>query len=103
MYSALLFLSTASCSQGVWMFPSEKNPNFSYRPVEDNFLMSDPICSSAGCPHTLPLLPKEDQYPKDYFVPNFGMDFDIEDTLGSLAQAEKSLNNKWVFQFSKDG
>ena len=30
---------------------------------------SDPICSSAGCPEK-----KDKSHPKDYFVPNFGVD-----------------------------
>ena len=38
-------------------------------------ISSDPICSSAGCPTK-----KDKGHPKDYFVPNFGMDEDIAST-----------------------
>ena len=51
-------------------------------------LSSDPICSSAGCDSYLPK-PKADQWPKNYPVPNLGMDFDIKSTLKSLSVAEK--------------
>ena len=38
-------------------------------------LKSDPICNSAGC--TQYLHPKLDDFKKNYFVPNFGRDHEI--------------------------
>jgi hypothetical protein len=37
-----------------------------------------------------------DTHPKDYFVPNFGMEHDILATQSHLKEAEKSLSHKWV-------
>jgi len=43
----------------------------------DSEVLSDPICSSAGC--TQYKLPDDGpRYPMDYFVPNFGVDHDIK-------------------------
>jgi len=36
------------------------------------------------------------EYPINYKVANFGEDNDIESSMKSLEQAEKSLNKKWV-------
>ena len=38
----------------------------------------------------------------DYFVPNFGMDTDIEGTFRSIKKAEKITGNKWNPVFKKD-
>ena len=43
---------------------------------------SDPICSSAGCNYAS----EKAGPPKDYFVPNFGMDQDIIDSQSHEAQ-----------------
>ena len=37
-----------------------------------------------------------DEHPKDYFVPNFGVDHDIIGSLNSLSGTEKNLGHKWV-------
>ena len=59
-------------------------------------LKSDPICNSAGC--TQYLHPKaDDGWKKDYFVPNFGRDHDINTSMNSLDVAQKQLNHTWVF------
>jgi len=60
-------------------------------------LQSDPHCNSSGCTQYLFPKSKEDDYPKDYFVPNFGMDHDIKGSLSDLKVAEKQLDSKWVF------
>lgn len=33
---------------------------------------------------------------RDYFVPNFGADPDIQTTLQEVEKAEKDLNHKWI-------
>lgn len=38
----------------------------------------------------------KDTHPKDYKVPNFGVDKDIESTQKNIADAEKKLGHKWV-------
>ena len=55
--------------------------------------MSDPICSSAfpGCPTKK----EAASHPKDYKVPNFGMDHDIIDTQKHIADEEKK-HGKWT-------
>ena len=45
-------------------------------------LESDPVCNSAGC--TQYLHPKKDDFKKNYFVPSFGRDHDINVNLNSL-------------------
>ena len=52
---------------------------------------SDPICSSAGCPTK-----KDKSHPKDYPVPDFGVDPDIISTQKHIADQEKLKNHKWV-------
>jgi len=60
-------------------------------------LESDPICSSAGC----------DQYkqpdgpappPMNYFVPNFGMDRDVINTLADEKVASALTGHAWSFK-----
>ena len=100
-YTALL--STAACSQGVWMLPNNEMPVAHYRPVDDLMVQSDPICSSAGCTqYKLPDVKKKD-YPKDYPVPNLGKDHDIIGTFGSLKDAERIRNHKWNWVLRKEG
>ena len=55
-------------------------------------IQSDPICNSAGC--TQYLHPSEEGWKKNYFVPNFGKDHDIEETQKSIASAEKAVAKK---------
>jgi hypothetical protein len=62
---------------------------------------SDPICSSAGCDQYEH--PKIKTHPMDYFVPDFGVDHDIQAAHSAIAQAETQLNHKWVPQEVKDG
>ena len=57
---------------------------------------SDPICSSAGCAYKSEKGHVE--YPKDFFVPNFGKDKDINHTWSSLDWAENSLRRRWVLE-----
>ena len=58
-------------------------------------LESDPICNSAGC--TQYLHPKKDDFKKNYFVPNFGRDHDINTNFNSLKVAEEQLGHHWEF------
>jgi len=37
----------------------------------------------------------------NYFVPNFGVDKDIKNTLGHISAAEKRLNHKWTPDLKK--
>ena len=50
-------------------------------------LQSDPICNSAGC--TQYKTPGKKGHPMNYFVPDFGMDTDIIDTMENMQSAEK--------------
>ena len=58
-------------------------------------IKSDPICNSAGC--TQYLHPKVEDFKKNYFVPNFGRDHDINVNFNSLDVAEAQLGHKWKF------
>jgi hypothetical protein len=69
-------------------------PNFKWDLVQ---LQDDPICSSAGCTqYKQPEGPKPP--PRDYFVPNFGMDHDIKSTFTDLKVAEAMWNHAWAFK-----
>ena len=59
-------------------------------------LDSDPICSSAGC--TQYKAPKVDTHPMDYFVPNFGMDHNIKDSIEDEKVASKLVGHGWAFK-----
>lgn len=88
--------------EGAYVLPSSANAHdtMTYKPnaraqlnSEENYVQtqveSDPICHSAGCTQYLhPKPPKKDQYPMDYFVPNFGRDPDVLTTFNSLNVAE---------------
>ena len=43
-----------------------------------------------------------DDYPKDYAVPNFGLDRDIQATHDHIGNAEIRLNHKLMFAENKD-
>ena len=59
-------------------------------------IKSDPICNSAGC--TQFLHPKkDDDFKKEYIVPNFGVDKEILQNHNSLNIAETQLHHKWDF------
>jgi uncharacterized protein YkvS len=63
-------------------------------------LVSDPICSSAGCTqykHKHKKLP----YDIDYPVPNFGVDHEILDNHKDLDVAEGIVGHHWNFKFEK--
>ena len=45
---------------------------------------------------------KEDEYPVDYFVPNFGVDRDIGATQGHISAAENDLHHKLTFAERKE-
>lgn len=59
-------------------------------------LQDDPICASSGCTQFKHPDPPKD-HPKDYFVPNFGQDQDIKNTLQSERVASKLVGKAWVF------
>ena len=63
---------------------------------------SDPICNSAGC--TQYKFPKDKDHPKDYFVPDFGIDPDIASTQAHEHAASGRLNHTWTptFDIKKD-
>lgn len=59
---------------------------------------SDPICNSHGCTQYLFPKDKSSDYPKDYFVPNFGIDRpDVAVTFNSLEVAEAMRQHRWEF------
>jgi hypothetical protein len=60
-------------------------------------LQSDPGCSSAGCTQYQFPKSKENDYPKDYFVPNLGMDHEILGSFKDEKVAEAQLGRKWEF------
>jgi hypothetical protein len=64
-------------------------------------LDSDPICSSAGCDqYKHP--EKKDDWDKDYFVPHFGMDRDIQGSFENLKVAEGIVGEKFSDNFDGD-
>jgi len=69
-------------------------------PMDTMDIQSDPICSSVGCPKTK--IKDKNDWPKDYPVPNLGMDPDIIGTFNSLAVAEEQKGHHWEFTFAKD-
>ena len=85
------------------MLPSYDVPFARYEPVDETLLQSDPICGSAGCPETLPKLPAAEDWPKNYPVPNLGMDMDIAGSFNSLDVAEKIRKHKWNWVLAKPG
>ena len=60
-------------------------------------MRSDPIYGSAFVPK-----PKKNDFPKDYYVPDFGLDSDIKGTMQSMAQSEQTVG-KWTPKLSEDG
>lgn len=97
---------------GVWIVP-EAADNRSYTHVEDGRhayreesakfvqIASDPICSSAAanCPSEV----TAKSHPKDYFVPNFGVDHDILHTQEHIRQQESRLDHEWVPEQDENG
>jgi len=63
----------------------------------DSEIKSDPICASAGCEQYLHPDSKVDDWPKNYPVPSFGMDRNIQDSLVNLGVAEKITGNHWTW------
>ena len=60
-------------------------------------LESDPICSSAGCEQYLhPKPDKSKDWPKNYPVPNFGMDRTTAGDLENIPVAEGIVGHKWT-------
>lgn len=59
-------------------------------------LDSDPICSSAGCTQYKHPPSKEADYPKNYGVPHFGMDREVQGSFEDLAVAEKIVGHTWT-------
>ena len=62
-------------------------------------IKSDPICNSAGC--TQYKHPEKETFKKNYFVPNFGRDHDINVNFDSLRIAEEQLGRKMKFPDGK--
>ena len=58
-------------------------------------MKSDPICSSAGCDQYLHPEDSSYKWPKNYHVPDFGMDRDIYDTLSTVPVAEGLVRHSW--------
>ena len=58
-------------------------------------LRSDPICSSAGCTE---YKPAPDAHPMDYFVPDFGVDHTIIQSLNDIKVAEAIRGEKWTWK-----
>ena len=83
------------------MLPSYEMPAAHYRPVDEFMLQSDPICSSAGCTeYKLPELDPKLEWPKNYFVPDFGVDNDIEGTFESLQDAQRIRKHVWNWELN---
>ena len=57
-------------------------------------LTSDPICNSSGC--TQYLHPHRDDYPINYFVPDFGKDHDLTAQDKHVDAAEARLGHVWT-------
>jgi len=57
-------------------------------------LESDPICNSAGC--TQYKSPGKHPHPMNYFVPDFGMDSDVGDSLKNMKEAEKGAGREVI-------
>ena len=57
---------------------------------------SDPICASSGCTQFKHPVAAADP-PKDYFVPNFGQDQDIKNTIQNERVASKLVGAQWTF------
>ena len=64
-------------------------------------ITSDPICNSAGCTQYKHPDSKEAKYDMNYFVPSFGMDRGIMDSLTNLGVAEKITGQKWNWDSDK--
>jgi hypothetical protein len=61
---------------------------------------SDPICPSSGCNYATHK--GKATHPMDYFVPNFGVDHDIKDSLAHTGQSETNLDHQWKFVPKED-
>jgi len=58
---------------------------------------SDPICNSSGCTQYLfPEADKSKDYPKNYPVPNFGMDRTTAGDLANIPVAEGIVGQRWT-------
>ena len=57
---------------------------------------SDPICSSSGCDQYKHPDSKEEDWDKNYPVPHYGMDRDIQGGLQNLIAAEKIVKHHWA-------
>jgi len=58
---------------------------------------SDPICSSSGCGQ-YKHVSSAPTHPTDYFVPNFGQDHEISDSLANERVASKIVGSDWKFK-----
>jgi len=82
-------IANAESSLGAWNVPKSLAQ-----------VKSDPICSSAGC--TQFKHPEVESHPMDYFVPNFGQDQDIKNTLADEKVASKVVGKHWKFPTGDD-
>lgn len=91
--------SEATKVNGSTAFKSNNLAQTEEKPAEDVDvqLESDPICSSAGCTQYKQKEGKPD-HPMDYFVPNFGQDHIIKESINSEEWASKEIGHTWVWQ-----
>lgn len=83
--------------EGVWRTENvQLNNDHSFLQLE-----SDPICPSSGCQqdywnsYTHPAPKDLNNWPRDYFVPDFGQDHDIIGSLDNIALAQAHYNTTW--------
>lgn len=60
-------------------------------------MQDDPICSSAGCTE-YKFEHKKPPYPVDYFVPNFGQDHDISNSIHAEKITAERLGHNWTWE-----
>ncbi len=90
---------------GVWIVPeAHKNKSYSYNSLVQTDSQinsaSDPACSSAGCNYASEKGKKTHEM--NYFVPNFGLDQNVQTTLDNTNLAEQITGHKWQYVDPKD-
>lgn len=85
---SLKHLKDQEKKHGKWDLPKDENVDIS----------SIPACTSIGCAHDKK--PK-DPHPMNYYVPNFGVDHDIQASLKNLKDQEKK-HGEWKIPKSED-
>jgi hypothetical protein len=82
--------------EGFWIVPgAADNASYTYRgsSLVQTDAQSDPICPSSGCNYAT--AKGKATHPMNYFVPNFGVDHDIKDSLAHTMQSEDNLKHRW--------